>query len=117
MGKTFVADVVASANELVFDKIGRRTVLYLLVPDSTVHFIAPTLATLSESAQKAREIGTSKKDPAIRRKELLGHASAGLLAAVQEKAEQMVRDPGAGLVVQEIMLRTEGGESGFRIYA
>jgi pumilio family protein 6 len=58
----------------------------------------------------AREAGTSKKDPATRRKELLDYASPGLLAMIAEKGEEMVRDAGAGLVVQEVMLLTVGGK-------
>jgi pumilio family protein 6 len=57
----------------------------------------------------AREAGTSKKDPVTRRKELLDYASPGLLAMIAEKGEEMVRDAGAGLVVQEVMLLTIGG--------
>ena len=46
----------------------------------------------------------------MRRKELLEYASEGLLKAVEEKGEELVRDPGAGLAVQEILLHAEGGE-------
>ncbi len=51
----------------------------------------------------------SKKDPVVRRKELLSYASEGLLQLVGEKGEEMVRDPGAGLLVQEIMVYAVGG--------
>lgn len=68
------------------------------------------LQSLAASAQKAREIGTSKKDPNVRRQEIKGYASEGLLKLVEDKGDEMVRDPAAGLVVQEIMLSAEGGE-------
>ena len=48
----------------------------------------------------------------MRRKELLEYACADLLKAVADKGGEMVRDPGAGLVVQEIMLNAAGGECG-----
>jgi pumilio family protein 6 len=112
MGKAFVSDIVALTHDLAFDKNGRRVLLYLLTPTSTRHYLPSTLATLAASAQKAREIGASKKDPTVRRKELVGYASEGLLKAVEEKGEEMVRDPGAGLAVQEIMLYSQDGESG-----
>ena len=111
MGKAFVSDIVALVPSLASDKNGRRTVLYLLTPTSTRHFIPSALTALSASAQQARELGTSKKDPATRRKELVGYASPGLLDIVAEKGEEMVRDPGSGLLVQEIMLYAEGDKS------
>lgn len=111
MGKAFVADIVALVPTLASDKNGRRAVLYLLTPTSTRHFIPSTLSSLSASAEKAREIGTSKKDPATRRKELVGYASPGLLDVIAEKGAELVRDPGAGLLVQEIMLYAQGGQS------
>ncbi|WRT67016.1 uncharacterized protein IL334_003982 [Kwoniella shivajii] len=112
MGKAFVADVIALASNLAFDKQGRRVLLYLLTPTSTKHFMPQTISSLAASAKSARELGTSKKDTEIRRKELLGYASEGLLKAVEEKGEEMVRDPGAGMVVQEVLLHAEGDKSG-----
>lgn len=109
MGKAFVADIVALVPTLASDKNGRRAVLYLLTPTSTRHFIPSTLASLAASAEKAREIGTSKKDPATRRKELVGYASPGLLEVLADRGAELVRDPGAGLLVQEIMLSAQGG--------
>ncbi|KAE8538083.1 hypothetical protein D1P53_006150 [Cryptococcus gattii VGV] len=111
MGKAFVSDVVSLAPDLAFDKHGRRAIFYLLTPTSTRHFIHASLTSLAESAQKAKEIGTSKKDVDVRRKELLSYASEGLVKLVEEKGEEMVRDPGAGLVVQEIMLYAQGDKS------
>lgn len=110
MGKAFVTDIIALTSELASDKNGRRAILYLLTPTSTRHFIPSTLSILAASADQARELGTSKKDPAIRRKELLAYASPPLLEAIAEKAEELVRDPGSGLLVQEVMLYAEGGE-------
>ncbi|KIR26820.1 pumilio domain-containing protein [Cryptococcus deuterogattii LA55] len=111
MGKAFVSDIVSLAPDLAFDKHGRRAIFYLLTPTSTRHFIHAALTSLAESAQKAKEIGTSKKDVDVRRKELLSYASEGLVKLVEEKGEEMVRDPGAGLVVQEIMLYAQGDKS------
>jgi pumilio family protein 6 len=111
MGKAFVADIISLIPTISSDKNGRRAILYLLTPTSTRHFIPTTLASLAASAQLARDLGTSKKDPATRRKELVGYASPGLLDIVADKGVEMVRDPGAGLVVQEIMLYAQGGPS------
>lgn len=107
MGKAFVADIVGLADSLATDKIGRRAVLYLLTASSR-HFMPSTLATLKDSAERAKALGTSKKDAAVRRSELLSAASPGLLELVATKGDELVRDPGAGLLVQEIMLSTIG---------
>ena len=102
---------MALAPTLVGDINGRRALLYLLTPTSRKHYIPSTLCSLATSAQMARDIGTSKKDPATRRKELVGYASKPLLEAVVAHGAEWVRDPGAGLAVQEIMLYSEGGKS------
>jgi len=103
-------DVVELGAELASDVTGRRSLLYPILPTSTKHYIPSTLSSLATSAEIAREAGTSKKDPATRRKELLDYASPGLLEMIATKGEEMVRDPGSGLVVQEVMLLTIGGE-------
>ncbi|WVN85230.1 uncharacterized protein L203_100375 [Cryptococcus depauperatus CBS 7841] len=111
MGKAFVSDIVSTADSLAFDKHGRRVLLYLLMPNTTRHFMPQTLSFLSASREQAREIGTSKKDQEVRRKELLSQASEGLIKLIEEKGDEMVRDPGAGLVVQEVMLYAQGNKS------
>jgi pumilio family protein 6 len=45
---------------------------------------------------------------------LLDYASPGLLEMIASKGEEMVRDPGSGLVVQEVMLHTIGGKPNFQ---
>jgi pumilio family protein 6 len=110
MSKAYITDIITLAPTLAFDKNARRVILYLLNPTSTRHNIPSTLSSLSASAQAARDAGTSKKDPVVRRKELLSAASPGLIGFIGEKGDELVRDPGAGLLVQEIMLSAEGGE-------
>lgn len=110
MGKAFVSDIVALTPELASDKNGRRTLMYLLTPTSTKHFLHTVVKDLGESSEMARSLGTSKKDKDVRRKEIVGYASEPMLEQITTRAEEMVRDPGSGLVVQEIMLYTEGGE-------
>ncbi|KLT41976.1 ARM repeat-containing protein [Cutaneotrichosporon oleaginosum] len=109
MGKAFVADLVALAPALAADKVGRRAVLYLLVPGASRHFLPSTLSSLAASAATAAA-GTSKKDAAVRRREIATAASPGLLALVAEHPE-LVRDPGAGLLVTDILLSAVGDKS------
>jgi len=109
-GEVNKQDIVEQGAELASDVTGRRSLLYPVLPTSTKHSIPSTLSSLSASAELAREAGTSKKDPATRRKELLDYASPGLLEMIATKGEEMVRDAGSGLVVQEVMLHTIGGK-------
>lgn len=111
MAKAFVADLIAIGDQLVQDKNGCRSLLYLLAPRASRHYMPSTLSSLTESAEQAQTLGTSKKDPATRRKEIVSAASPGLLELVASKADELVRDPGAGLVVQEIMLSTTGDKA------
>lgn len=111
MGKAFVSDLVGLAPELAFDKNGKRALHYLLTPNASRHFLPTTLASLAASALEARQLGTSKKDPEVRRREIVGYASPGLLQLVADKGEDLVRDPGAGLLVQDIMLYTTGDKA------
>ncbi|GMK55421.1 hypothetical protein CspeluHIS016_0204770 [Cutaneotrichosporon spelunceum] len=106
MAKAFVSDLVAIAHDLAGDKHGRRALLYLLSPSSR-HFLPATLTSLASSSATAHA-GTSKKDAAVRRRELLAAASPGLLALVAEHADTLVRDPGSGLLVTEILLHATG---------
>ncbi|TYJ56605.1 hypothetical protein B9479_002697 [Cryptococcus floricola] len=111
MGKAFVGDIVALGPSLAFDKQGRRALLYLLAPTSTRHFMPTTISSLAANQKLAKELGTSKKDADARRKELMSQANEGLLKLVEEKGDEMVRDPGAGLLLQEILLNTTGDKT------
>lgn len=111
MGKAFVSDLVGLAPTLAFDKVGKRALHYLLTPGASRHFLPSTLQALGASADEARALGTSKKDARVRRREIAGYASEGLLALVAEQGEELVRDPAAGLLVQDIMLYTSGDKA------
>lgn len=63
------------------------------------------------AATDALRAKTSKKDEEVRRDEIRRAASPGLLALVEERGVDMSRDPKGSLVVAEIMLFAEGGQS------
>jgi pumilio family protein 6 len=111
MGKAFVSDIIELGPQLLEDKIGRRAVAYLLTPTSSKHFMPSTLASLAASASRAKELGTSKKDAAVRRSELLGYASEGLLSLAASKGAELVADPPSGLILTEMMLYTSGDKA------
>ncbi len=89
-------------------KIGRRVLLYLLVPRSSKYFIPSTVAQLVATDASAAK--TAKKQPAIRRQELRASADEGFLTLAQSKGEEMLRDAGASLLLTEIVLYAQGGE-------
>ncbi|EJT99624.1 puf family RNA-binding protein [Dacryopinax primogenitus] len=111
LAKSIVSDITDLAPSLSFDKhkLGRRVLLYLLVPRSPRHFPPPTLALLSET--DAVSTKTSKKDPQVRRDEVRKAASGDLISCVASKGVEMMKDPGASLVVTEIMLFADGDKS------
>jgi pumilio homology domain family member 6 len=89
-------------------KIGRRVLLYLLVPRSTKYFIPSTITQLVATDEAASK--TSKKNAATRRDELRASANEGFIKLAAEHGEEMIRDAGASLLLTEIMLYTTGGE-------
>ncbi|ELU37467.1 puf family RNA-binding protein [Rhizoctonia solani AG-1 IA] len=70
------------------------------------HFTPALLRTISQTdfAQGT----TSKKDPEIRRAELRAAASPGMVKAIEDDAEALVRDRGASVFVGEVMLFAQG---------
>ncbi|KDQ16608.1 hypothetical protein BOTBODRAFT_30530 [Botryobasidium botryosum FD-172 SS1] len=111
LSKSVVPEIVAHASDMSFTshKAGRRALLYLLVPRCPRHFTPASLKTLAEADPVRAQ--TSKKDPEVRAQEVRAAASEGLLRSVAEKGEEMIGDPGASLLVGEIMLFAEGDKS------
>ena len=103
-------DLLDLAPTLMETPNGRRALLYLLTPSSTRHILPSNLKSLASSAQQSRESGTSKKDPILRRKEIVVYASPGLLDLVAKHGEEWTSDSGKSLVVLDIMLHSEGGK-------
>lgn len=113
MAKSVVQEITQHASKFAFDshKHGRRALLYLLVPRSPRHFPPATTTLLAETdAGRAR---TSKKDPDVRLREIRAAATegrTGLLKLAEERMDEMMRDPGASLLLTEILLYSEGGK-------
>ena len=113
MAKSVVQEITQHAGTFAFDshKHGRRALLYLLVPRSPRHFTPATTALLVETdAARAR---TSKKDADVRLREIRTAAAegpTGLLKLAEGRMDGMARDPGASLLLAEILLYSEGGK-------
>ncbi|KAG8679681.1 pumilio domain member 6, partial [Ceratobasidium sp. 423] len=108
VGKSLVTDVTSLSSSLS-RTLARRVLLYLLVPRTPRHFTPALLRTISQTdfAQGT----TSKKDPEVRRAELRVVASPGMIKAIEDEAETLVRDRGASVFVGEVMLFAEGDKS------
>ncbi|KAB5590423.1 Pumilio like domain containing protein [Ceratobasidium theobromae] len=108
VGKSIVADI-ASLSSSLSRTLARRILLYLLVPRTSRHFTPALLRTIAQT-DFAQGV-TSKKDPRIRTVELRLAASPGMIKAVEENAEALVRDRGASVFVGEVMLFAEGDKT------
>jgi len=93
---------------------GRRTILYLLVPRSTRHFTPALIRSISETDKTRDEVGESKKDVEVRRKEIAEGAAGELVSFIEEsltskeeKGLEVVTGPALSLVTTEIMLYAE----------
>ncbi|CAE6355347.1 unnamed protein product [Rhizoctonia solani] len=108
VGKSLVTDITSLSPSLS-RTLARRVLLYLLVPRTPRHFTPALLRIISQTdfAQGT----TSKKDPEIRRAELRAAASPGVIKAIEDHAEALVRDRGASMFVGEVMLCAEGDKS------
>ncbi len=95
--------------ELAMHKIGRRVLLYLLVPRSSKYFIPSTITQLVATDEAASK--TSKKNATTRREELRSAANEGFIKLAAEHGEEMIREAGASLLLTEIMLFAVGGKS------
>lgn len=107
--KSLVSDIVASAPLLYKSSQGRRSLIYLVAPRTRRHFTPAQIATIAET--DATRAKTSKKDGALRASEILKAASEGLLDWVAQNGAEVSRDPGGSLVVLEVMLEADGGET------
>ncbi|TFK69241.1 ARM repeat-containing protein [Pluteus cervinus] len=108
-GKSIAAEITAVAPKLYTSPQGRRSILYLLLPRSSRHFIRAQINSLAET-DEIRE-RTSKKDARLREEEVRKAASEPLVKWVEEKGASLIRDPGGSLVVVDIMLYADGDKS------
>ncbi|TFK24592.1 puf family RNA-binding protein [Coprinopsis marcescibilis] len=109
LSKTVVSEIIGGAKKLYTSTQGRRALLYLVAPRSRRHFTPAQIATLAETDEIRSR--TSKKSPEIREAEVRKFSSEGLIEWVAQDASTLIRDPGASLIVTEIMLHADGDKS------
>ncbi|TNM92401.1 hypothetical protein fugu_019413, partial [Takifugu bimaculatus] len=83
-----LSEILSSLDEVITNKYGKKVLLYLLSPRDPAHLLPEIIRMLQQGDGNAH----SKKDAAIRRKELLDVVSPALLDYLCNNAHTMVTD-------------------------
>ncbi|GAB5579664.1 pumilio homolog 3 isoform X1 [Prionailurus iriomotensis] len=94
-----ISEIISSLPNIINDKYGRKVLLYLLSPRDPAH----TVREIIEVLQRGDGNAHSKKDTAIRRRELLEAVSPALLSYLQGHAREVVLDKSACVLVPGIL--------------
>ncbi|KAM6984680.1 pumilio homolog 3 [Aplochiton taeniatus] len=94
-----LSEILASLDEVLSSKYGKKVLLYLLSPRDPAHFL-PEINKLLDRGDGNKH---SKKDVATRRRELLEAVSPPLLEHLESNADTMVTDKTSCVVVSEIL--------------
>lgn len=104
--KSVLQPMFKDLSALVNDKFGRRPILYLLAGRSHKYFIPQIIKYLEEN-DKIRAL-TSKKDPAVRRSELVKFLLPELVALVTKQGRKLIKQNFSSEVVCELLLHGDG---------
>uniref|UniRef100_A0A674PD07 Pumilio RNA-binding family member 3 n=1 Tax=Takifugu rubripes TaxID=31033 RepID=A0A674PD07_TAKRU len=91
--------ILSSLDEVITNKYGKKVLLYLLSPRDPAHLLPEIIRMLQQGDGNAH----SKKDAAIRRKELLDVVSPALLDYLCNNAHTMVTDKATSVTVSDIL--------------
>ncbi|XP_063279139.1 pumilio homolog 3 [Prinia subflava] len=94
-----IAEIKASLSDIINNKYGKKVLLYLLSPRDPAYFV-PEIVTL---LQQGDGNAYSKKNPELRRRELLEAISSPLLEYLQEHTQEVVTDKAAFVLVADIL--------------
>ncbi|KAI0258545.1 ARM repeat-containing protein [Gloeopeniophorella convolvens] len=106
LAKSILSSITQNARSLQEGAVGRRTLLYPLVPRDRRYYTPAMIANISET-DKLRTY-TSKKAADIRAAEICSAVSADLLSWVARDGAEISRETGGSLVITEIMLEAQG---------
>lgn len=104
MQKAILDEMLKSMDEMVINAHARKILLYLLAPRELNHFHPDIVSIL----QKGDSNPTSKKDKAIRAKELRDYISPHLLKYLETNAKTMMSQNSQTLVVKSIVTHASG---------
>ncbi|XP_078127699.1 pumilio homolog 3 [Sander vitreus] len=94
-----LSEILSSLDEVIGNKYGKKALLYLLSPRDPAHLLPEIIKVLEQGDGNAH----SKKDMALRRKELLEVVSPPLLEHLRDNAAAMVMDKASSVTVSDIL--------------
>ncbi|XP_076020381.1 pumilio homolog 3 [Genypterus blacodes] len=94
-----LSEILLSLEEVISNKYGKKVLLYLLSPRDPAHLLPEIIKVLEQGDGNAH----SKKDMAVRRKELLEVVSPPLLDYLRDNAATMVMDKATSVTVSDIL--------------
>ncbi|XP_051541560.1 pumilio homolog 3 [Myxocyprinus asiaticus] len=94
-----ISEMLSTLSEIINNKHGKKVLLYLLTPRDPTHILPEIIKVLEKGDGNAH----SKKDVAIRRRELLEAVSPHLLQYLCENARSMVMDKASSVAVRDIL--------------
>ncbi|KAG5835154.1 hypothetical protein ANANG_G00269130 [Anguilla anguilla] len=94
-----ISEIVASLSDVISNKYGKKVILYLLSPRDPAHLLPEIIQVLQKGDGNAH----SKKDVAVRRRELLEAVSPPLLQHLCDNAHSMAMDKASSVVVSDIL--------------
>ncbi|KAJ2452544.1 Pumilio y domain member 6 [Coemansia sp. RSA 2336] len=109
VNKAVLQDVCGMMNELLNDQYGRRIPLYIL-SGRHPHFVGSDALRILADGDAVRA-QTSKKDPAVRRKELTAFVSPSMVQWATENASKAIFDAQPSQAVNETLLRAHGDKA------
>ncbi|KAJ2799850.1 Pumilio y domain member 6 [Coemansia guatemalensis] len=109
VNKTLLQDVCALMDQLLADQYGRRIPLYILCGRSPHYVGSDALQVLVEN--DAVKAATSKKDPAVRRRELTAHISPAMIKWASANIVEALFDAMPSQAICETLLRAHGDKT------
>nr|XP_040053052.1 pumilio homolog 3 isoform X1 [Gasterosteus aculeatus aculeatus] len=94
-----LSEILASLDEVIGNKYGKKVLLYLLSPRDPAHLLPEIIKVLQQGDGNAH----SKKDMKVRRKELLEVVSPPLLEHLRDNAATMVTDKASSVPISDIL--------------
>ncbi|KAM7369352.1 hypothetical protein PAMP_013626 [Pampus punctatissimus] len=94
-----LSEILSSLDEVISNKYGKKVLLYLLSPRDPAHLLPEIIKVLEGGDGNTH----SKKDTAVRRKELLEVVSPPLLEYLRDNTSAMVMDKATSVTVSDIL--------------
>ncbi|KAJ1207038.1 hypothetical protein NDU88_002430, partial [Pleurodeles waltl] len=94
-----ISEMIGSLSSIINNKYGKKVLLYLLSPRNNAHFLPELVKVLQQGDGNTH----SKKDPVVRRRELLEAVSPPLLKYLEDHARELVMDKASCVLVPSIL--------------